>query len=92
MQEAGANIQLHIERLVLDGLPIDRAQAPAIQAAVEAELSRLLTIQGLSAELQAGGAVPALSANAIQLSSNTSARQLGAQIAQSIYGGMSNTR
>ena len=92
MQEAGPNIQLHIERLVLDGLPIDRAQSPAIQAAVEAELSRLLTIQGFSAGFQASSAIPNLRANAIQLSSGNSPAQLGAQIAQSIHGGMSNIR
>ena len=86
------NIQLHIDRLILDGLPIDRAQAPAVQAAVEAELSRLLTEHGVSAEFQTGGALPHLRANAIQISSNHNATQLGQQIAQSVYGGMGNTR
>ena len=37
------NINLHIERLILDGLPITRQQGPHVQAAVEAELTRLLS-------------------------------------------------
>jgi hypothetical protein len=82
------NIQLHIERLVLDGLPIERAQGPHVQAAMEAELSRLLTEHGLATDLQAGGAVPSINANGIQLSSGSSPTQLGTQIAQSVYGGI----
>jgi hypothetical protein len=87
-----ANIQLHIERLILDDLPIDRAQAPAIQAAFEAELSRLLTERGIGAQLHSGDAVPAVRADAIQISSNHNAAQLGRQIAQSVYNGMGNIR
>ena len=51
MQDTRPNIHLHIERLVLDGLPIDRGQGPHVQAAVEAELTRLLTENGLDATL-----------------------------------------
>ncbi len=35
-------IQVRVERLVLDGLPFTSVDAPALRAAVEAELSRLL--------------------------------------------------
>ncbi|WP_322755293.1 hypothetical protein [Frankia sp. Cas3] len=35
-------IQVRVERLVLDGLPFTGVDAPALRAAVEAELSRLL--------------------------------------------------
>ena len=51
MQDARPNIHLHIERLILDGLPIECAQGPHVQAAVEAELARLLTENGLDATL-----------------------------------------
>jgi hypothetical protein len=37
------NISVHIERLVLDGLFVSHGQRPLLQAAVEAELTRLLT-------------------------------------------------
>ncbi len=91
-QDARPNIHLHIERLILDGLPIERAQAPQIQAAVEAELARLLTENGLGADWQTGGAVPSVNANAIQLAQGSSPAQMGAQIAQSVYSGIGNTR
>ena len=41
------NIRLHIERLILDGLPVNSVQSPQVKAAVEAELTRLLTADGL---------------------------------------------
>jgi hypothetical protein len=84
------DIHLHIERLILDGLPIERSQGPFVQAAVEAELGRLLTENGLAADLQAGGAMPSVNANGIQLASGSSPAQMGKQIAQSVYGGIGN--
>ncbi len=86
------NIHLHIERLILDGLPIERSQGPHVQAAVEAELSRLLTQNGLAANLQAGGAMPSVHANALQLTNDRSPTQVGRQIAQAVYSGIGETR
>jgi hypothetical protein len=86
------NIELHIERLILDSLPIERSQAPHIQAAVESELTRLLTENGLAASLQGGGAVSSVQANAIQLAPGSSPAQMGAQIAQSVYGSIGSVR
>ncbi len=80
-------IKVHIERLVLDGLPVTRAQGPLVQAAVEAELSRLLGEGGLGLELAAGGAVPSVRADGIN-SVGKSPAQIGRQIARSVYGGM----
>ncbi|CAG0930528.1 hypothetical protein TFLX_01804 [Thermoflexales bacterium] len=86
------DIHLHIERLILDGLPLERSQGPQVQAAVEAELSRLLTTSGIGAQFQAGGAVPSVRAPALQLADNSSSTQLGQQIAQSVYSGLGNSR
>ena len=88
---SNADIHLHIERLILDGLPITRQQGPQVQAAVEAELTRLLTENGLAPELQSGGALPRLNANTIQLTPGGSPAQIGQQIAQSVYSGMGNS-
>ena len=82
------NINLHIERLVLDGLDIASGQRPLVQAAVEAELTRLLTAGGLSPALTGGGALHRVSANAIQLTSGAGPADLGRQIAGSVYGGI----
>lgn len=82
------NINLHIERLVLDGLEISPEQRPVLQAAVEGELSRLLTERGVSPSLAHGKAVPRLSARDIQTAGASSPIELGHQIAQSVYGGI----
>jgi len=82
------NINLHIERLILDGLPITRGQSPLVQAEVETELARLLTERGLASSLQSGGAMPSLRAGSIQVETESNPTQLGRQIAQAVYGGI----
>jgi hypothetical protein len=86
------NIRIHIERLILDGLPITHSQGPLVQAAVEAELTRLLTENGLAGNLQAGGAVPRVRANGMQLAPGSNPAQMGTQIAQSVYSGIGDRR
>jgi hypothetical protein len=86
--ERGPDIHLYIDRLILDGLPVERNQASHVQAAVETELTRLLGENGLAANLHSGGAVPSTCANEIQLTSGSNPYQLGAQIAQSVYNGI----
>jgi len=82
------NIRLHIERLVLDGLPVTNAEAPRVKAAMEAELRRLLTEGGVSSELAAGGALASVNAPQTHSPRGASPMQLGAQIAQSVYAGI----
>ncbi len=82
------NINLNIEQLILDGIDLPHHQRPFLQASVEAELGRLLTTGGLAADLQSGGAVPRLSAEAIQLTGDSNPTTLGQQIARSVYGGL----
>lgn len=80
------NINLHIEQLVLDGLPLMPGQGPAVQAALEAELSRLLAERGMGN--LSGGAVPQLSVPSIQLSPAGPPAQWGRQIARTLYDGL----
>ncbi len=80
-------IKVHIESLVLDGLPVRRSQGPQVQAAVEAELSRLMSEGGLAPELASGGAVPSVRADGIK-SIGGSPAQIGRQIAKAVYGGV----
>lgn len=82
------NINLHIERLILDGLPLAHAQGPLVQAAVEAELSRLLSAGGLHSSLQSGIAVPSVRADAVSLNTGSNPQQIGQQIARAVYGGI----
>ncbi len=82
------NVNVHIERLILDGLPIASHQGPLVQTAVEAELTRLLAADGLAANLLVGGALSHLQAGGIQLTGEGNPGQLGQQIAQAVYGGI----
>lgn len=81
------NINVSIERLVLDGLPVSSIQGPLLGAAVETELARLLATGGLEASLQLGGACPRVPISVVQLTASKPA-QLGQQIAQAVYGGI----
>ncbi len=80
-------IKVHIEQLVLDGLPVERSQGPLVQAAVEAELSRLMSEGGLAPELSSGGAVPSVRAD-VAKSVGGSPAQIGRKVARAIYEGI----
>jgi len=82
------NVDLRIEQLVLDGIDLPAHGAPLVQAAVEAELARLLAADGLGTAWRAGGAVPRLSGGTIELSADGDPSHLGQQIAQAVYGGL----
>ena len=84
-------IELHIERLVLDGIPVSPRDRGALQASVEMELTRLLTEGGLSTDLSGGIALPSLRAGSLSLSSDGSPAQLGARIARAVYDGIGRT-
>jgi hypothetical protein len=85
-------INLHIERLVLEGLPLERVQGRLVQAAVERELALLIATNGLADDLQAGSAAPERHAADIRVANESHPTQLGQQIAQSVYSGMGRTR
>jgi hypothetical protein len=82
------NIELHIERLILDGLAIETSQGAQVQAAVEGELMRLLAADGLSSRLLSGGTMPRLPTTSIQVSDQPNPIDLGQQIAGAVYGGI----
>ncbi len=81
-------INLHIDRLVLNGLDFPPDQQHLLQTSVVNELTRLLSEGGLAPHLAKGITLARLSANSIQLTENKP-DQFGRQIAQSVYGGMS---
>lgn len=82
------NINLHIERLVLDGIDLPANRQGQLRSAVEAELGRLLRMRGMSRELAQGTARPSLQAGEIQLGHGVEAPELGAQVAQAAYRGI----
>jgi len=82
------NINLHIERLILDGLDIAPGQRRLLQSALEAELARLLTAGGITAQLASGGALHRIAGNSIQLQQAKGPAEMGRQIAGALYGGI----
>ncbi len=84
------DIRVYVDQLILDGLPVDQSQGPRIQAAMEAELARLLIESPSALHLQAGIALPSVSAHEIQLAAGSSPTRMGMQIAQSVYSGIEN--
>lgn len=81
-------IQLHIERLILDGLSLGPGGGGRVQAAIEAELARLLADGGIGQGWSTGGAVPSVPAAPIALTAGARPAEIGGQIARSIYGGI----
>ena len=82
------NLRIHIERLVLDGLPLGPADGPVVQMAVEAELTRLLMQGGLSPELTANTALPARAGAALPMQDGATPAEMGHGIARAVYGGI----
>lgn len=82
------NINLHIDELVLHGFePGDRRR---IGVAVESELTRLFTEQGIPPGFTGGIALPAIDAGAFQVTPHMKAGAIGQQVAQSVYAGFNN--
>jgi len=84
------NIRLHIDRLVLDGVPPGVGGARRFQASMEAELARLLTEGGLGQSLLSGGAIPQLRVGPVQADAYGNPSRLGAGVARAVYGGLKN--
>jgi hypothetical protein len=79
-------IHLHIQRLVLDGIPAD--QPRLLRQAFERELTSRLLEGGLSPEFRSGGAVPKVDGGAISLGHDCRPARLGTQIAGAVYRGI----
>ncbi len=81
-----SNLHLHIDRLILNDVTLSPSQRRLLQAAIEAELSHLLT-EGASV-FSASQAIASLAIAPITPAVNSTPVQLGQQIAQNIYQGM----
>jgi len=79
-------IKVHIERLVLEGLPVTSLQARQVQGTLETELARLLATSGLSYELRGGIAVPSVRAAGIEVPRDNHPARLGREVARAVHG------
>jgi len=80
-------INLHIERLVLDGLPLAAHEGPLVGAAVQAELARLIGEDSPAERYTRDSATPLVHTDAIP-GHYASGDGLGVQIGRAIHGGI----
>lgn len=79
------NLELHIEELILQGFPADDRHL--ISTAMQQELSRLFTKQGVPRSFTQNGSIEQLNAGTVQMTPAMKPDAIGIQIAQSLYGG-----
>jgi hypothetical protein len=82
------SINLHIDKLVLDGLPVGSHESSVVQAAVEAELARLVWEGRFAEEFGADRSVPLVRPGTIAVPAGDPDR-LGGQIGRTIFAGIS---
>jgi hypothetical protein len=81
-------INIQIERLVFEGIDLQRGEHPLIQAAFESELARLLVNDGLNHDVSSGVALPSLNVQTIQLPNGNRPAAFGQEIARAVYKGI----
>jgi hypothetical protein len=81
-----ANVELHIEELVLHGFaPGDRYR---IGDAIQVELARLIAEQGIPPSFVNGGEIDRIDAGGFEMASGSRGETVGGQIARSVHGGL----
>jgi len=83
-------INVHIERVVLDGVGVERPSV--LRGALQNELASQFAKGSLSHEFRGGAAVPYVAAGAIDLGENRTPAQVGRQIAKAVYRGIGARR
>jgi hypothetical protein len=81
-------INVHIGRLVLDGLRVEPRQAVHVKAACEQELARLFTDSQSGAWRESSHATSSLQSRPIHVPEHQSPTGLGEQIAGAVHGGV----
>jgi hypothetical protein len=80
------NVNLHIERLVLDGFALGSRDAALVQEAVRTELVRLFAGDEAATSSLASAAMPSVQGAPLRLSGAETPPRLASAIAQSVYG------
>ncbi len=79
-------INLHIDKITLEGVgPVHRDQ---LEVSLQKELHRLLASQGLHSSLDQSASIDHVNAKPISIGNHVQEKQLGHQIAHSVYRGM----
>jgi hypothetical protein len=79
------SITVHIERLVLDEALVASHSPERMGAIIQAELERLLAVNGLAPELTAGAARARLSGGHVRVMSGAGVQEVGIRTGQAVY-------
>lgn len=82
-------IELRINELVLDGF--QSADRQAIADALQGELAQLLRQQGIPASMTQDSVLSGFDAGRFDVAPNSRPRTIGAQVAQAVYRGITNS-
>jgi hypothetical protein len=82
-------IDIHIERLVLDGVSLTPADRARLRASVQAQLAERLSAQGIDLDtLQACDRAASLRAPGVQVAADPTPATWGSSIADAVYGAL----
>ena len=81
-------MRIHIDRLSLEGFLYSPREIAQLESALSAELTRRLSVSGISKELLNGGTVDSVSAASVSLPQKPSPAQSGRAIARAVHGGI----
>jgi hypothetical protein len=84
-------VKLHIERLVIEGISLDGADAGAMQELLASELRAQLHRYPAQADIFGSGSVGSLDGGVLQLPENVTAQTLARQAARSIHQALGRT-
>jgi hypothetical protein len=79
------NLEVHIERVVFNGIAVEPGDRADVRAAIEAELVRRLAANGVARGLLAAGAVASVPGGAVELGDTRDPRRLGLQVAGAVH-------
>ena len=80
------NVRVHIERVVLDGVPLEAGGGVALQRALEGELGRLLAARSPSQALRSSAALASHRGGEIRVGPDVGAAALGRSVARAVGG------
>jgi hypothetical protein len=83
-------LALHIERLVLDGLPVGAHEGPLVQAAVEAELAQLFQAQSHLTSFGGSATLSHLQTGSVRFAHGARPAAMGQGIARAVYSAISD--
>ena len=85
------DVELNIERLLLDGLNLAPGERAVLVRALQAELARLITTHGIATQLAPDATLARVRPAAVVLATPIDALEAGTQIAAAAYSGLSAT-